>query len=217
MRGKISDQDLTDYALNELEPNERLYVESMLAVSEECRNDVYETMDMAMLMEECFERQDAKAPSVELTSAQRQVLLDVRMPNRFFQRSAAALAAAAAITLAFVSKDAWLPKAPVPRMAHAVTEAGPRLHDGHGRRRAKILSISWPVSAGSPKIPPSGCPLSSPVVRLFSDRRPPSIPKSDRPRWNRRPDSFVVCGVLPLRTPPYLSDAVRRNSCRAAF
>ena len=42
MRGKISDQDLTNYALNDgLDSRERLYVESMLAVSEECRQDIY--------------------------------------------------------------------------------------------------------------------------------------------------------------------------------
>ncbi len=41
MRGKISDQDLTDYALNELQPESGSIVESMLAVSEECRHDIY--------------------------------------------------------------------------------------------------------------------------------------------------------------------------------
>ena len=56
MRGKITDQDLTNYALNDgLEPSERLYVESMLAVSEECRNDVYQMIDVATLLEKSFD------------------------------------------------------------------------------------------------------------------------------------------------------------------
>ena len=56
MRGKISDQDLTDYALDELDPHERLYVESMLAVSEECRADVYDLIEYGQMIEEGFER-----------------------------------------------------------------------------------------------------------------------------------------------------------------
>ena len=34
MRGKLTEQDLTNYALNELPPDERLYAESILGVSE---------------------------------------------------------------------------------------------------------------------------------------------------------------------------------------
>ncbi len=116
MRSQLSDQDLTDYALNELGPEERLYVESMLAVSEECRNDVYETIDMAMLIEESFERQDARAATLELTPDQRAALLNVQMPSRVLRRSAAVLAAAAAVALAFVTKDAWLPKGAMPHV-----------------------------------------------------------------------------------------------------
>ena len=74
MRGKISDQDLTDYALNELPPEERLYVESMFAVSEECRHDVYEMIELTQLMEEGFERESSKVPTL-LTQEQREKLL----------------------------------------------------------------------------------------------------------------------------------------------
>ncbi len=121
MRGQISDQDLTDYALNELDPNERLYVESMLAVSEECRNDVYEMIDAAMMLEQGFEREDG-VTALALTTAQRQALLNVRTPGRFVQRSAAVLAAAAAVALAFVSKDVWLPKMPTTQVARASSQ-----------------------------------------------------------------------------------------------
>jgi anti-sigma factor RsiW len=123
VRGQLSDQDLTDYALNELGPEERLYVESMLAVSEECRNDVYGMIDLGLMIEETFDREEGKV-SVGLTDEQRLKLLDVHMPNRFLQRSVAALAAAAAIALAFVSKDAWLPKGSATRMAQVSNEVG---------------------------------------------------------------------------------------------
>jgi len=120
VRGKLSDQDLTDYALNELGPEERLYVESMLAVSEECREDVYKTIDLGLLIEEAFEREEGPV-TVELTGDQRLKLLDVHLPNRFLRRSVAVLAAAAAITSAFVSKDAWLPKSASVRVAQVTT------------------------------------------------------------------------------------------------
>jgi len=123
VRSKLSDQDLTDYALDELGPEERLYVESMLAVSEECRDDVYKTIDLAMSIEEGFEREEGKAELLELTLEQRAALLNVRMPNRFWHRTAAGLAAAAAaIALALVSKDAWMPKMPGFHMAKSSHE-----------------------------------------------------------------------------------------------
>ena len=71
MRGKISDQDLTDYALNELEPADRLYLESMLAVSEECRNDVYKVIDLAQLIEDGFEREGGELQVLCLRPEQR--------------------------------------------------------------------------------------------------------------------------------------------------
>ena len=122
MRAKFSDQDLTDYALNELEPADRLYIESLLAVSEECRNDVYETIDLAMMLEEGFEREDAKVLS--LKPDQREALLDVRVKSHFFHRSVAVLAAAAAVAVAFVTKDQWLPKGSAGEMVRVSNHMG---------------------------------------------------------------------------------------------
>jgi anti-sigma factor RsiW len=66
MRAHLSEQDLTDYALNELDPHQRMYVESLLAVSEECRNDVYRNIEMAQLLEEGFEREAVFAERQDL-------------------------------------------------------------------------------------------------------------------------------------------------------
>src|ERR1700692_925662 len=104
--------------MNELGPEERLYVESMLAVSEECREDVYKTIDLGLLIEETFDRAEGKT-SLALTAEQRMKLLDVHLPNRFLHRAAVLLAAAAAIALALFTKDAWLPKGPMQRVAQA--------------------------------------------------------------------------------------------------
>ena len=51
MNTTIPEQYLTDYALNELGPEERIYVESLLGASEEAREDVYELIDLAVVLE----------------------------------------------------------------------------------------------------------------------------------------------------------------------
>jgi anti-sigma factor RsiW len=106
MRGAISDQDLTDYALNELGPEERLYVESMLAVSEECRNDVYQMIDVAMLLEQGFEREATAMPG-ELTAEQREKLIAFTPRVRYWETAAAVLAAAAAVAFAVSHPGVW--------------------------------------------------------------------------------------------------------------
>jgi anti-sigma factor RsiW len=75
MRGRLTEQDLTDYALNELPPDERLYVESMLGISEECRNDVYQMLELGELLKEGLERDDADV--ITLNAEQRAKVLDV--------------------------------------------------------------------------------------------------------------------------------------------
>lgn len=108
MRGRISDQDLTDYALNELAPADRLYVESMLAVSEECRHDVCEMIDMGLLLEQGFERVERIAAAEELRPEQREALLSVRArPSQYFHRVVAGLAAAAVLTVAAIQAQTW--------------------------------------------------------------------------------------------------------------
>ena len=109
MRGKISDQDLTDYALNELDPHERLYVESMLAVSEECRADVYDLIEIGQMIDEGFDREDGKIESIMLTDEQRTRLLTVRMNPFAVARTAAAVLAAAACVAFAIVHPAFLP------------------------------------------------------------------------------------------------------------
>jgi anti-sigma factor RsiW len=75
MRGRLTPQDLTDYALNELPPDERLYVESMLGVSEECRNDAYQMLELGELLKEGMERNDSDV--LTLSAEQRAKVLDV--------------------------------------------------------------------------------------------------------------------------------------------
>ena len=98
MRGKVTDQDLTNYALNELSPEERLYVESMLGVSEECRHDVYRMLELGEMLKEGFEQEDTSM-DILLKDDQRVRVLEVpRFHWRSFMQRAAAITLLAAGT-----------------------------------------------------------------------------------------------------------------------
>jgi anti-sigma factor RsiW len=110
VRGNISDQDLTDYALNELSPTDRLYLESMLAVSEECREDIYKTIDLAQMLEEGFERDALAAERQDLTlrSEQREKLVQPHFTKRYIARDIlSALGLAACVTFAAMKLESY--------------------------------------------------------------------------------------------------------------
>jgi len=110
MRGQLTEQDLTDYALNDgLDARERLYVESMLGASEECRDDVYKMLDMAALLERGFEMQSNRTVP-RLTKGQRLELLTAKprveiLP--FVRKAAATLSLAACVAFVFGHSADW--------------------------------------------------------------------------------------------------------------
>jgi len=115
MRGNLSEQDLTDYALNELNDVDRLYVESMLAASEECRNDIVATIQMAQCLEQGFERELilAERQDLALRSEQRLDLVRPHFTLRYALRDvASALGIAACVAFAITTFDRFeFPKA----------------------------------------------------------------------------------------------------------
>ena len=121
MRAKISDQDLTDYALDELDSVDRIYVESMLAVSEECRHDVYQIIDLAQTIEAGFERETGVGRVLCLKPEQRADLTRPHFTARYAVRdfaSAIGLAACVAFALVEVGKlDASKPLSRAGRVA----------------------------------------------------------------------------------------------------
>ena len=101
MRGRLTEQDLTDYALNELPPDERLYVESMLGVSEECRNDVVQMLELSEMLKDGMQRDDSDV--LTLNAEQRAKVLEVPawQWRGIFQKAAAILILSA--TTAFIA------------------------------------------------------------------------------------------------------------------
>lgn len=124
MERRISDNDITNYVMNELGPRERLYVESMMLGCDRSREDAVSLMEMSRLLEEGL--QD------ELLSAD--LKLDVDRRNQIFasapnqawdnilRASAAAVAMAACVAFSVaapvISKLAFrseLAKSPIAR------------------------------------------------------------------------------------------------------
>jgi len=108
MRGKLTEQDLTDYAINELPPDERLYVESMLGLSEECRGDVYQMLELSEMLKDGFAVED-DAESLTLSAEQRAKVLDVPAWNwrGVLQKAAAILLLAAGSAYIATRPDIW--------------------------------------------------------------------------------------------------------------
>jgi anti-sigma factor RsiW len=162
MRGQISDQDLTDYALDELHPEERLYVESMLAVSEECRNDVYEMIEMGQMLDEGFEAEEEMAPAL-LTDEQRQKLVQFRSRVPVWQRAVALAGMAACAALAAAHPAFWRVENPRSRVvqaskmvADAVAPANVNLANSISNLRALADdTTSWFPTAAEVCTPPS--------------------------------------------------------------
>ncbi len=129
MRGHLSEQDLTDYALNELNDVDRLYVESMLAASEECRADIVANIEMAQLLEQGFERElmVAERQDLALRDEQRSELGKPQFTFRYALRDvASALGLAACVAFAITTLDRYeFPRARMAadRMAEASSKA----------------------------------------------------------------------------------------------
>jgi len=106
MKGHLSEQDLTDYALNELSDVDRLYVESMLVASEECRGDIVATIEMAQMLEQGFEREllVAERQALALRDEQRSELTKPHFTLRYAIRDVvSALGLAACVAFAITS------------------------------------------------------------------------------------------------------------------
>jgi hypothetical protein len=98
---RLSDIDITNYVLNELEPSERLFVESLMLGSEKSREDALAMMELARLLEEGMDRELA-VPHFELDPLRRETIF-AHKAGSIWQtlRNAGATVAALAACVAF--------------------------------------------------------------------------------------------------------------------
>jgi len=176
MRGNLSEQDLTDYALNELNSVDRLYVESLLAASEECRNDICETIEMAQLLEQGFEREliYAERKDLSLREDQRAELGQPHFTARYALRDIArGLSVAACLAFGvYAAKNFELPTAKVAagHVAHASTKAAETMSTAVHNAPEKLdigkvlSSLREMAEEGSKLIPVSSDMLPEPAT-----------------------------------------------------
>lgn len=164
MRGPLSDQDLTDYALNELTPQERIYIESMFAASEECRNDVCETIEMARLLEQGYEREmvAAEIRDLALMPEQRDHLARPHHTMRYVIRDIAGaigLAACVAFTISKFDTESFEPaRSAMGKVAAVSTQAADTMsaavQSNDGIDLAKALASLREMAEESSKLIP---------------------------------------------------------------
>ncbi len=75
MKDRLRQQDITDYALNELEPRERLYVESLMLGSDDLREDAAAMVETARLLEFGFANESSAEELLELGTERRDWVL----------------------------------------------------------------------------------------------------------------------------------------------
>jgi hypothetical protein len=109
MKDRLTQQDIADYALNELDPRERLYVESMMLGSEALREDACAMIDTARLLELGFES-EVQWQEFSLDESRRKAVLE-HFPSSVWQNvgkvAATAVGLAACVAFSVAAPVVW--------------------------------------------------------------------------------------------------------------
>lgn len=102
--------DITNYALNELEPRERLYVESMMFACEKSRQDALGLIEVARLLEEGMQAEAESLP-LKLDAARREEIFasvsDEGIWQHVWRAAAASVAMAACVVFSIAAPQMW--------------------------------------------------------------------------------------------------------------
>ena len=110
MKDRLRQVDITNYALNELEPRERLYVESIMLGCDSTRTDVLEMIEMAQLLEEGFEAEMGGQEFILDASRRNKVLGNVVTEgvwHHVWRTAAAAVTLAACLVFSVAAPVVW--------------------------------------------------------------------------------------------------------------
>jgi anti-sigma factor RsiW len=102
--------DITNYALNELEPRERLYVESMMFACEKSREDALGLIEVARLLEEGMQAEsDALAFALDETRRERIFTSQSQdgLLQNVWRAAAATVAVAACVVFSIAAPQVW--------------------------------------------------------------------------------------------------------------
>ena len=110
MKNRLRQLDITNYALNELDPRERLYVESIMLGCDSTRNDVLGMIEMAQLLEEGFEAELAEQELVLDSERRTRLLQNVVLEgvwHHVWRTTAAAVTLAACLAFSVAAPVIW--------------------------------------------------------------------------------------------------------------
>jgi hypothetical protein len=108
---RLRPTDITNYALNELEPRERLYVESMMLACEESRQDALGMIGLARLLEEGMQAEADSLP-LALDETRREQIFATRSSDdgllqHVWRAAAATVAMAACVVFSIAAPQVW--------------------------------------------------------------------------------------------------------------
>jgi hypothetical protein len=111
MSTRLRPVDITSYALNELEPRERLYVESMMLSCEDSRRDALDMLEVARLLEEGLRAEVDSIPMV-LDAARREEIFSQSLHTEgtwqhVWRASAAVVALASCVVFSVAAPQLW--------------------------------------------------------------------------------------------------------------
>ena len=110
MKNRLLQLDITNYALNELDPRERLYVESIMLGCDSTRNDVLGMIEVAQLLEEGFEAELTEQELILDSGRRSKVLENVVFEgvwHHVWRTTAAAVTLAACLAFSVAAPVVW--------------------------------------------------------------------------------------------------------------
>jgi hypothetical protein len=156
---RLTERDITDYALNELSPKERLYVESMMIGCDETRQEVCDFLELSKMLEEGFHSESELVP-MQLDESRRKSVLAHRTDSKrlVVLRSLATIGSFAACITFAVSSPMLLKKSGA---AAQLAMLSSRLHGTFGDGSSFVKDGIAPSDVITPAaLPSEGMPIA---------------------------------------------------------
>ncbi len=156
---RLTERDITDYALNELSPKERLYVESMMMGCDATRQEVCDFLELSKMLEEGFQAEADLLP-MRLDETRRHTVLSHQSDSvrRKLLRSLSTVASLAACATFALTSPMLLKKSGA---ASQLASLSSKLHGTFGDGSSFVKDGVSPADVITPaSIPTEGMPLA---------------------------------------------------------
>ena len=171
MKNRLRQLDITNYALNELEPRERLYIESIMLGCDSTRNDVLEMIELARLLEEGFEAESVAQELVLDSSRRGRVLQNVVLEgvwHHVWRTAAAAVTLAACLVFSVAAPVVWnsVVRPPASQSSGDTAQGAPQGEEKPDMASALQMAVSAAAAA---------------AVAVFEDQDSPQVGTEEFP------------------------------------